>query len=124
MELYLKVMSSNDAGLIESCHDISDGGMAVALAECLFGSMQGADIEIPTSEAGLNAELFSESHSRFVVSIRAENRDKFEDVMGDFGRFLGKVTAEAKLKIRYRGNTIVDVETAALINEWKNGLVF
>ncbi|MEJ7660704.1 MAG: AIR synthase-related protein [Hymenobacter sp.] len=76
-ELYILVGEANDQQLIQSCHDLSDGGLAVALAECTFGY----EVRGPTStwavtwpgELPLPALLFSESHSRFVVSVAPED---------------------------------------------------
>lgn len=65
--LYTLMGQANEQSLIQSCHDVSDGGLAVALAEATFGYGFGAEVELP---AGLpvHVQLFSESHSRFVAS--------------------------------------------------------
>src|SRR5882724_9219 len=59
-------------GLLRSAHDCSDGGLAVALAECCFSSLNheacGADIDI-TGEYDVATRLFSESPSRIIISF-------------------------------------------------------
>ena len=73
------VVTLADARLIRSAHDCSDGGLAVTLAECCFGSGVGADISVEgvsvSTRAILNeaATLFGESASRIVVSLPSDN---------------------------------------------------
>jgi phosphoribosylformylglycinamidine synthase len=73
------------AGLITSCHDCSEGGIAVAVAEMAFAGDVGASItidEIPTSEKLTVIEtLFSESLTRFIVEVSPESAADFEETM-------------------------------------------
>ncbi len=78
--IYQKMAKANENKLIESSHDISDGGLAVAIAECCFGNQLGAKIKINNIDFSKNAVLFSESHSRFVVSVCPENQKPFEEI--------------------------------------------
>lgn len=74
-------------GLVRSCHDCSEGGLAVALAEmCLAGHL-GVSADI-TKAPGANAltletALFSESSGRFIVEVKEADRQAFEDCLGD-----------------------------------------
>ena len=121
--LYLKVIDANSKGLIESCHDLSDGGLAVALSEASFGINYGVNLNIEDEHnIGLNACLFSESHSRFIVSVKPENKKSFEKALGKDFTFLGKVTEEKQLKISYKDELIINIETDALLEAWENGL--
>jgi len=65
-------LSAAEAGLLRSAHDCSDGGLAVALAECCFSSLNresvGADIDLPGT-LSTEARLFSESPSRIIISF-------------------------------------------------------
>jgi phosphoribosylformylglycinamidine synthase len=68
--------------LVKSAHDCSEGGLAVALAECCFtggGHMIGAKIEIPL-DIRKDAFLFGESQSRIVVTLAEENVDEFNKI--------------------------------------------
>ena len=123
--LYLAVMEANKAGLIESSHDLSDGGLAVTLVESAFGGEFGVEANLDVLEAGLstNAKLFSESHSRFVVSVRPENQAAFEAILGSNAYLLGNVTANKEVKITANGQTLVDLPTEALLDAWAGGLV-
>ena len=76
--LYLNVITANEQKLIESSHDISDGGMAVTLVESTFGTDFGNNVDISGfDELSVPAILFSESHSRFIVSVKPENKEDF-----------------------------------------------
>lgn len=69
---HLMLALHRDARL-QSAHDISDGGLAVALSECCLGHKLGADITLPPSWPGTTAEqLFSEAPTRILVSVRPE----------------------------------------------------
>ena len=121
--LYQKIMQAHDQGLIESSHDLSDGGLAVALAESTFGAGLGVDIDISAFEGlSLPAILFSESHSRFVVSIRPERKDAFESLLGSDAIYLGTVKDSPKLVIQHAGRSLVDVAAKELLNAWNKGL--
>ncbi|HUT27900.1 MAG TPA: phosphoribosylformylglycinamidine synthase subunit PurL [Methanomassiliicoccales archaeon] len=74
-------------GLIASCHDISDGGMAVTVAEMCLGGDIGADIHIYMT----TKELFSESNTRWVVEIEPFEEKEFLKIMTVPVKKLGKV---------------------------------
>ena len=123
--LYLNVMKANAAGLIESSHDLSDGGLAVTLVESAFGGEFGVEVNLDVLEGELstNAKLFSESHSRFAVSVRPENKAAFEAIFGAQAYFLGTVTAKQQVVMKSNDQTLVDLPTAALLDAWAGGLV-
>nr|GFD35587.1 putative phosphoribosylformylglycinamidine synthase chloroplastic/mitochondrial [Tanacetum cinerariifolium] len=107
--LYMLVGEANAQGLIQSSHDLSDGGLAVALAECTFGRDNlGVDIDLdmeanPVGRLSREAILFSESHSRFVVTVAPEDDDAFKKILGDRAYYLGLVTGDGRLKIQHQG---------------------
>ena len=67
-------------GIIQSAHDCSEGGMAVALLECCCAGGMGAKIEVETELAPVSW-LFSESQSRFVVTVRDEDLPSLRDLV-------------------------------------------
>ena len=81
-------LEAAEAGLLRSAHDCSDGGIAVALAECCFSSLNreaiGADIKLPETSSGAPLStagtLFSESPSRIIISFPAEARNAVENI--------------------------------------------
>ena len=122
--IYQKMMRAHDAELLISSHDISDGGLAVALMESAFDGDLGVDIAIGNSDIGINAELFSESHSRFIVSVDPARKEEFENIMGDDCRYLGKATEDKRIKISINGDIVIDEDTHKLMEVWRSGLVF
>jgi len=120
--IYKKMMSANRENIILSAHDISDGGLAVALAESAFGGNLGAEIVLPEDGLVTNAALFAESHSRFVVSIAPENQKKFESVFTEDAQYLGSVSTEKNLVISWDRKTVVNLEIEKMLNTWQSGL--
>ncbi|MCC2547329.1 phosphoribosylformylglycinamidine synthase [Hymenobacter sp. BT175] len=121
--LYILIGQANEQRLIQSCHDLSDGGLAVALAEATFGYGFGAEVELPAGALSLTAQLFAESHSRFVATVAPEDVVAFERHFGLRATRLGRVTADGQLTFRHGGQTVVAADTAALRREWTNGPV-
>ncbi|MCP4395915.1 MAG: phosphoribosylformylglycinamidine synthase, partial [bacterium] len=123
--LYRKVMQANEQGLIESSHDLSDGGLAVALVESTFGTGFGVNIDISSFEdLSTSGILFSESHSRFIVSVRPENKAQFERLMERNALYLGKVNKKRQVLIREAEKILVDLESNVLLERWEDGLAF
>jgi phosphoribosylformylglycinamidine synthase len=121
-------------GLVRSCHDMSEGGLAVAVAEMAFAGGLGA--EITTNEVGIEilpsdpdsnielsyataALLFSESNTRFVVEITPENVEQFKSAMGDIDvQPLGAVISDPLLTIEVGDNTVIQSDLVTLKNAW------
>ncbi|GAB2850099.1 phosphoribosylformylglycinamidine synthase subunit PurL [Hymenobacter ruber] len=121
--LYTLVGQANDQNLIQSCHDLSDGGLAVALAETTFGYGYGAEIDLPATGLPLATQLFSESHSRFLATVAPEDVVAFEQLLGDRATRLGRVTLDGQLTVRHAGQTVISANTATLRAAWTNGPV-
>lgn len=122
-DLYTLIGQANDQGLIQSCHDLSDGGLAVALAEATFGYGCGAEIELPATGLSLTAQLFSESHSRFVATVAPEDVTAFESLLGERATRLGTVVADGQLTVRQAGQTVIEAASDDLRFAWSNGPV-
>ena len=81
-----KLAQASEKGLVKACHDCSEGGIGVAVAEMAFAGGLGAEIKvkaIPVAEKITRDDfiLFSESNSRFIVEVALENKDKFEKTL-------------------------------------------
>ena len=113
-------------GLVVSCHDCSEGGLAVALAEMAFAGGLGIEADLRGLPRGkdcsrTDTRLFSESNSRYVVEVPAEKYDAFARRMLNlpFGQ-IGEVTAESKLVIRSEdGGNVVDADIEILKEAWQ-----
>jgi len=83
--LYAALHRAMTAGLVASCHDCSDGGLGIALAETAFAGGLGMEVELgKVPRRGLDRDdyvLFSETASRFVVTVAPDKREEFEATM-------------------------------------------
>jgi phosphoribosylformylglycinamidine synthase len=116
-----------EAQLINSAHDCSDGGLAVAIAEQCFGSLNnkanGAEISLSNENLDATTQLFSESPSRIIISFEPENLEKIREFIGECPfEIIGKVSGSV-LKITVNGSVAVNSAVAELENGWKNSLV-
>jgi len=128
---YRRLSAATAAGLLASCHDLSDGGLAVALAECCFGGGLGARLSLseevlhPEARGSARASLaalFAESHSRFVASVDPARRTEFEAALGAEAVLLGEVTDDPLLTVSWQEQPLLDLETGALLAAWQGGL--
>lgn len=122
-------------GLVRSCHDLSEGGLAVAAAEMALASMRGADLNVARvglkdvsglKGAALNiTRLFSESASRFLVEVTPESLGAFERYMREHGVEeifrIGQVTNNARLTIHNSNEELLNVDVAELQVAWQGG---
>ena len=133
-KLYRGVARAISGRVLRSCHDCSDGGLVVALAESCLGGRVGLKAQLDglpgtwaasdgsassgsalavgsayPSCAGLAARaLFSESGGRFVVSIRQEDRERFEETLSGLPfRWIGQTTGEPGFSLSLGGETVV-----------------
>jgi len=118
--LYLNMMKANELELISSAHDISDGGMLSALAECVIGTDFGAKVIIDNlRQINTNAKLFAESHSRFIVSIKPENKDAFEMLFNGKAYYLGEVSENKDLIVEENDKEVVSKKVKDLTESWR-----
>jgi phosphoribosylformylglycinamidine synthase len=124
-EIFRKLHEAIRVGLVRSCHDLSEGGLAVALAETAFAGGFGADI---TGLAGLKlpdeVALFSESPTRFVLEVAPDMVDKVFAIFGALPvQKLGNVCKEPRLRIAgANGEWIIWAALDALKDAWQKPL--
>jgi phosphoribosylformylglycinamidine synthase len=113
------------SGLIRSAHDASDGGIAVTLAESAFAGGLGASVDLSqVPRVGIYRDdflLFSESASRFIVSISEADLPKFKRLFRSVPyAVIGKVTTDARLVVKgMDGSVLIDIENKALKEAWQ-----
>jgi phosphoribosylformylglycinamidine synthase subunit PurSL len=128
--LYRALHEAIEAGCVASCHDCSDGGLGVALAEVAFAGGLGMAIDLKRVPAsGIDRDdtlLFSESQSRFVATVPQGKRWLFESIMnGCMVAQAGVTLAEPLLMINgLKGKTIVREEIKELKAAWQKPLNF
>ena len=111
------------SGLIRSCHDLSEGGLAVALAEMAFAGGLGANVSLAAfGKLDDAVVLFSETPSRFIVEVEPEQVAAFENKIPSALR-LGEVSRHGRLVIQnLEGRTLVNDSVDALKASWQSPL--
>jgi phosphoribosylformylglycinamidine synthase subunit PurL len=111
------------AGLLQSAQDCSDGGVAVALAECAFetGGI-GAEVDLPAAGSPI-ATLFGESASRAMVSATPAASERLIELARELGvpaRLIGK-TGGSRLRITIDGRPAIDLDVTEAEQVWASG---
>jgi phosphoribosylformylglycinamidine synthase len=115
-------------GVIASCHDLSDGGLGVALAEMAFAGGFGihADLRRVATDGPLREDhlLFSETASRLLVTVHAENQGRFEAIFAGFDVCrIGEVCDDAELRLTgLAGEILVRTSIHELKEAWQSPL--
>lgn len=121
---YDRLFEAIQQGWIASCHDCSEGGLAVALAEASFAGEKGIEVELnqaPCEGKLSSAEiLFSETASRLVVTVSRKHAQQFEDLFKDvpMGK-IGYVREDKQLIIHHDHHPLIDIDLFSLKNSWK-----
>ncbi|MGE7590206.1 phosphoribosylformylglycinamidine synthase subunit PurL [Peribacillus sp. NPDC101480] len=114
-----QILTAIQKGLVASAHDLSEGGLAVALAESLFGASKlGAEVNISAEPV---SELFSETQSRFLLSINPDNQASFEALVED-AICIGSVTADNKLVVATSDSKVLEADVEDLQTAWKGAI--
>jgi phosphoribosylformylglycinamidine synthase len=112
-------------GWVRACHDLSEGGLAVALAEMCIAGRLGAVIDISNwqleSERLSDDELlFSESNGRLLLEVSPEDVRTVEaHHLGQRLVRLGEVTQSADLHIHFAGRSLINLPITQLVDAWK-----
>jgi phosphoribosylformylglycinamidine synthase len=143
MQVFQAVHGAIRSGCVRACHDLSEGGLAVAAAEMAFAGDLGAELflrqavvddsirDLAPAEAPA-AILFSESNSRFLVEVPERAAEAFERATSGVPRaWIGRVTGDNNLKIydaEFAGDTaatgalLVDAPVSELKEAWQRPL--
>ncbi len=110
-------------GTVRACHDLSEGGLAVAVAEMAFAGGLGADLDIQSlvqQELPLTAVLFSESNTRFLIEVDAQREQEFlKSFSGVQCQKVGTVQSHDRLAIKAGNETCLEATLAALKAAWQ-----
>lgn len=123
-KLYTALSSAIANGLVASCHDCSDGGLGVALAESAFAGGFGMQIDLKPMGLASNAvALFSESQSRFVVTVPKKHTAAFESTMSGLPHTrLGVVIPETLFRIKGKDGFEDEASLIDLKEAWQRPL--
>ncbi|MGV3484090.1 MAG: phosphoribosylformylglycinamidine synthase subunit PurL [Planctomycetaceae bacterium] len=124
---FAAVHSAMQRRQIRSCHDLSEGGLAIALAEMAMAGRLGARVDIAAVGEGLSdtVKLFSESNTRFLIEVTPENVSAVTAAFAQAGVSclrLGQVTEEPQLRIDSGDQHLIDQPIQALLERWQKPL--
>ena len=106
-------------GLILSCHDLSEGGLAVAAAEMAFAGGVGVELKLRNEST---VELFSESNTRFLVEVPQAQAATFASVLGSLpNQLVGKTVPRNTVGFKTSGNSI-EASLQELKSAWQSPL--
>ena len=123
-KLYSALTRAIEEGLVNSCHGIYKGGLAVALAQISFAGGYGLEIDldkIPTEKLKrIDKILYSESPSRFLITISPENKDRLEKILKEnIFKEIGKVRDDEEFLIVAKGKPIIQEDICKLKEAWQ-----
>ena len=128
LAMYRALTGAMQKELVASAHDCSDGGLAVAISECCFGSDSGARIDVSPIMSDCNqiepwGAMFGESLGRILVSVKPENSGAFENSMtGHACYFLGVVEEGDTILVTNGDTTLISTSMSSLRKAWKETL--
>jgi len=128
LAMYRALTGAMQKELVASAHDCSDGGLAVAISECCFGSDSGARVDISPIMYDCNqiepwGAMFGESLGRILVSVKPENSEAFENLMTDHAcYFLGVVEEGDTISVNNGDTTLISISMSGLRKAWKETL--
>lgn len=110
-------------GLAAACHDLSEGGLAVAISEMMIGGRLGAALDLGDQPDALRL-LFGETSGCLLVEVSPNNKETFQSMMDDLPcRLIGRVESNPLLSVRHTGGEILSMPLSRLLNAWKEGIV-
>jgi phosphoribosylformylglycinamidine synthase len=115
-------------GFIRSAHDLSDGGLGVALAEACLASPAsglGASVRLPEGAGRLDSRVFGEAASRILASIPPEAEGRLREAAGRLGVGLAAIGTATGSRLRIEapdGFPVMDLEMSALRAAWAGAL--
>ena len=130
LALYRALSKAIREGLVASCHDCSDGGLGVALAETAFSGGLGMEVDlakVPASGITRDDEmLFSESQSRFVVTVRPDKKAAFKAALAsNTMACIGKVKRRGLFRVKgLKNGVMIEEQIADLKEAWQRTLRF
>lgn len=115
------------AGLVSACHDISEGGIAVAVAEMALAGRLGATIAIdavPATSDSPWVRLYSESPTRFIVTVTPAHADAFRTMLADTPHALvGTVTATPQVSFTAHGQALATITVDTLVSAFQTPIL-
>lgn len=113
-----RLLTTMENGLVSSAHDLSEGGLGVALAETVFKTDLGLKVDFADQPA---TRLFSETPGRFIVTVAPEKATEFEQALGKDAHLIGEVTNSHWLMVKL-ANGELNESVAKLQKTWEEAI--
>ena len=111
-------------GFIDSCHDISEGGIAVCISEMCIGGNLGCDIDVSSIGGNLRTDLklFSESNTRFIIEVPPNHEEKVRNIFRKNACSFEKigVVIKEKLRMQDKQKTFIQLPLDKIKESWRN----
>jgi phosphoribosylformylglycinamidine (FGAM) synthase-like enzyme len=123
--VFSAIHRANRKGLIQACHDLSEGGLAVAAAEMAIAGGHGLDIDVrdvPVTDPELagSTRLFAESPTRFLVEITPADAPALEALLGRTPHArIGRVLDSPRLRVLAESGVAIDANIETLRSLWQ-----
>ena len=127
MERYKKLHKAITLGLISAAHDVSDGGLAVSLAEMAFAGGYGLEIDLDrvSTDGTMNDTdiLYSETPSRIIIAVSKQDARQIEEIFGDDVCCIGSSIPEMRLTVNgQEKKPVISCDINVLKKAWKEPL--
>jgi phosphoribosylformylglycinamidine synthase len=125
MQLQELLQAAIAAGLVSAAHDLSDGGLLVAVAEMALAAGCGAQLEISSTELPLQRLLFAEGGARVLVTVPAAELEAFaalSEARGFPQQSLGYVHAKEELQLRLAGEEVFSLDLKCLEKAYQEAI--
>lgn len=120
---YRRIHQAIGQGLVKSCHDPSEGGLALALAEMAMAGRLGATITLDPNDFGhlsVTDILFAESNGRLLIEVHPDDADRLRELFDGLPLVeLGLVTKDGNLTLLSKDETLVDLSIPDIVAAWK-----
>ena len=124
-QIFKAVHAAMRAGLIESCHDLSEGGLAAAAAEMAFAGGLGVQLDVAAISSNPIVALFSESNTRFLIEVAPGSVAALKTHFANVPLVeLGGVTSGEKVTIATGSQVLIDADFNELRAVWKKPLAW
>jgi phosphoribosylformylglycinamidine synthase len=124
LQHYRRLHAAMRGSLIAACHDLSEGGLAVTLAEMALGGRLGLQADVPSSGLPALTVLFSESNGRLIVEVAPDNIASFETMLADVPlTVIGSVSADPIVRIAVDGKPQIELPVVSLVAAWREQTV-
>ena len=128
-KMMMRLHSAIEKGLVVSCHDLSEGGLALALSEMAFAGDIGVEVDLltvpyPGKKKRFDTILFSESNTRFLVEVSQENKEEFTRLFSGLTLArIGKTVRDQRVRIFAGDHKLVDLPLLVLRKKWLRKIV-